>query len=463
MVGEGGTRMGIPAKRTTWFAAGALFLIVAGTASYFVGRHLIRTSPSMARKVHAPLPVQVAAAEKVNLTEVTGAVGVVEPTALVKLSVESGARVEEVAVDVGEMVHPGHVLVRFDRALLAAAQKTAQAAYARAGGERERAGLEFKRVEAMYRKGYPDALLKTAHAAYHQAKGERERASLNLKRVVAIYDRGLLPKIEVEKAQGEEQKAIVHFNEAQEGLLRAQKSLQTEIEKARSDMEEADARFSEAEERLLRTDRALRDAVLVSPVVGIVMDRQINSGEIVHGLEQKILEIGRIDEVIVAAKVAEERVGSVRLNQPASVSFNAYPNDVFEGEVVKIKPVTDPETKTFIVYVRVSNPELKLKPGLTGFVRVRIKREALAVPSLALINPTGAAESTVFVVEDGTRVRLTKVRIGAISEGMTEIIDGLSSGDEVVTVGQFYLRDKDRVRIGDEFKNLAAKIAQKEL
>ena len=89
----------------------------------------------------------------------------------------------------------------------------------------------------------------------------------------------------------------------------------------------------------------------------------------------------------------------------------------------------------------------------------RVHPAALAVPSVALINPTGLQESAVFVVGDDNRARFRKVKVGAIAEGMTGVLDGLKEGDRVVTVGQMDLRDGDQVRIGDEFDDLRRKAA----
>ena len=62
----------------------------------------------------------------------------------------------------------------------------------------------------------------------------------------------------------------------------------------------------------------------------------------------------------------------------------------------------------------------------------------------------GVRDSAVFVVGDDSRARMRKVRVGAVGEGMTQILDGLAAGDRVVVVGQYHLKDGDLVRIGDK-------------
>lgn len=261
----------------------------------------------------------------------------------------------------------------------------------------------------------------TARTALDQAGGELDRATQYARRIGTIYEQNLLPKIDLEKAQAA--------------------------------VDEAKTRRSGAQEKHLRAEKDLENATLVSPVQGVVMERAINEGE-TPKLGQKLLTIGRIDEVVIEAKMAEERVGDVQHRQAAEVTFNAYPNDVFTGEVARIKPVTDPQTRTFLVYVKLANPDLKLKPGLTGFIRIKREHRTLAVPSVALISPTGVRESTVFVVDPGSTATLRRVKVGIVAEGKTEVLAGLAAGDRVVAVGQLNLRDGDLVRIGDEFNDV---------
>ncbi len=273
-----------------------------------------------------------------------------------------------------------------------------------------------------------NAALATAKTAFDQAEADRQRAALYHQRITVVYQQGLLPKIAAEKAQAALDEATTNYHRAREKLLQAKKDLQ--------------------------------NATLRSPVAGVVMERQINPGETPRP-HQKLFTLGRIDQVLVVANIAEERIAEISPGQPATVTLTAFPNDVFEGTVVKVKPVIDPKTRTFMVYTKVANPKLKLKPGLTAFTRIRREHEVLAVPSVSLINPTGVQESTVFVLEDGATARLRRVKVGVVAEGMTEIRHGLTEGESVVVIGQLALRDGDQVVIGDEFKELKPQVAQK--
>ena len=78
--------------------------------------------------------------------------------------------------------------------------------------------------------------------------------------------------------------------------------------------------------------------------------------------------------------------------------------NVSKAKVVKIDPNIDPVTRTFTAYVEIKNQDFRLKPGLSGFARIRRSaKDVLAVPSIAIMNPSGE-QASVFVVDDtGTR------------------------------------------------------------
>src|SRR5207247_10158101 len=90
-------------------------------------------------------------------------------------------------------------------------------------------------------------------------------------------------------------------------------------------------------------------------------------------------------------------------------------------------------------------PDIPLKPGLSGFGHIRRNaKDVMVVPSIAIMNPSGEQDS-VFVVNGTNHANLRKVHPGVVVDAMTEITNGLKEGEKVVTVGQFYLKENDKV------------------
>lgn len=217
------------------------------------------------------------------------------------------------------------------------------------------------------------------------------------------------------------------------------------------DVEKSEIALADAREALAKATFSLRQAEIdfehvkmESPIDGIVLERLVNPGEWTHR-DQIVLKLGSLETVLMAIKVTEEKMHSVEVNLSAETSFPAFPGEVFEGKVLKVNPNIDPITRTFTAYVEINNPELRLKPGLSGFSRIRRSaKDTLAVPSIAVINPSGEQPS-VFVVDESGRADLRKVRSGIVVNAMTEILNGLSEGEKVVTVGQLYLKEHDKI------------------
>jgi RND family efflux transporter MFP subunit len=217
------------------------------------------------------------------------------------------------------------------------------------------------------------------------------------------------------------------------------------------DLEKYQMALADAKIDLAKATVSLRQAEIdlehvrqLSPIDGIVLERLVNPNEFTKP-GQVIMKLGVLNTVLMAAKVTEEKMHSVQLGLPADTTFPAFPSEVFKGTVVKIDPNIDPFTRTFTTYVKINNPDFRLKPGLSGFARIRrTAKDVLAVPSIAVMNPSGE-QSQVFVVDATNHAKLRNVHPGIVVDAMTEITGGLKEGDKVVTVGQLYLKDDDKV------------------
>jgi membrane fusion protein, multidrug efflux system len=224
------------------------------------------------------------------------------------------------------------------------------------------------------------------------------------------------------------------------------KNMGTAVDLEKSEMALADAKQALAQHTLSlrQAEIDLERTRMVSPINGIVLERLVNPGEFTQPNEV-VMKLGVLSSVLMAAKISEEKMHSVQLGLAAETSFPAFPGETFHGEVVKIDPNIDPTTRTFTTFVKIPNPDLRLKPGLSGFVRIRrTAKDVLAVPSIATMNPSGE-QAFVFVVDGSNHANLRKVRPGAVIDAMTEITHGLKEGERVVTVGQLYLKNHDKV------------------
>jgi len=224
------------------------------------------------------------------------------------------------------------------------------------------------------------------------------------------------------------------------------KNMGTQLDLEKSEMALADAReaFAKSTLSLRQAEIDLEHVKMQSPIDGIVLERLVNPGEWTKP-GQLVIKLGSLNTVLMAPKLTEDKMHSVELGLPAETSFPAFPGAVFRGKVFKIDPNIDPLTRTFTAYVEINNPDFRLKPGLSGFARIRrTAKDALVVPSIAVMDPSGE-QPVVYVVNDSNRANLRKVRSGVVANGLTEITSGLKEGERVVTVGLLNLKENDKV------------------
>ena len=362
-------------KRPHWIIFFAICLIL-GFLVFVTIIHVINTTPSKAKLLHAPSPVETVPVRRQNLDEVIGGSGSIEQAQTVQLTSQITAEVLEVPAKIGDIVKKGDLLVRWDDRLI-------------------------------------------------QATLEANRAYVDVSNI----------KIKDETRQVQRYTAL------------KQKNMGTPLDLEKSEMSLADARESLAKATLSlrQAEIDLEHVKMRSPLDGIVLERLVNPGENTPR-DQVMMKIGSLNNVLLAAKMSEEKMHSLQTGLPGEASFPAFPGERFEGKVVKIDPNIDPVTRTFTAYVEIKNQDFRLKPGLSGFARVRRSaKDVLAVPSIAITNPSGD-EASVFVVDESNHASLRKIRPGIVVDAMTEVRAGLKEGEKIVTVGQLYLNNNDKVR-----------------
>jgi membrane fusion protein (multidrug efflux system) len=219
-------------------------------------------------------------------------------------------------------------------------------------------------------------------------------------------------------------------------------AMQTKGYASAVEIEQARTADTAAQEALVEDEFNLTTTKITSPAPAIVLQRSVNPGEITS-VGSAGFKLGIIAPIYMVAQVSEEKIGSVHLGMEGAVSTDGFPGVIFKGKVVKIDGAVSDTTRTFGVYVSIPNEDVRLIPGITGYARLQNEHMGLAVPSTAVIDPVGD-RATVFVVSDN-RAHIRNVRRGLMAEGMTELLDGVQEGEQVVTVGMQELHDNDRV------------------
>lgn len=200
------------------------------------------------------------------------------------------------------------------------------------------------------------------------------------------------------------------------------------------------ARAGAAEARAAIADRVIR-----APFSGWVSLRNVSPGAIIPA-GTEIATVSDLSQIKLDFSVPETLMGALRPGQAIAAKAAAYPDQPFSGQVRTIDPVIDPATRAVMVRAILPNPNLRLKPGMLLTVRVTAgERTALSVPELAIVGD--GDDRYVYVMDKDSKARRTPVRTGAHQGGRVEVVEGLQSGQKVITDGVVKLTDGMTVRL----------------
>jgi Cu(I)/Ag(I) efflux system membrane fusion protein len=189
-----------------------------------------------------------------------------------------------------------------------------------------------------------------------------------------------------------------------------------------------------------------------APFSGYVMDLGARQGaEVQPGT--MLFQLADLNSVWVTAEVPETQAAWLKPGDRAEIEVPALPGERFEGQVDYLYPELTQATRTLRVRVVVKNPHKHLRPGMFAAAHFRSMTQdrSLTVPSESVIK-TGT-RSFVIVADDDTHFRPTRVRVGAEQGGRSEILEGLTLGQNVVASGQFLIDSEANLR--GAFDNLA--------
>lgn len=190
-------------------------------------------------------------------------------------------------------------------------------------------------------------------------------------------------------------------------------------------------------EDILRTGKARRTLTLHAPSSGVVLQKNVVQGQAIQP-GQMLYDIADLSEVWVDVALREADVGAVRVGSTASVQFAGYPGAPLAGRVAYVYPTLDSISRSMRARIEVPNRSGRLMPGMYATVALTTpSRTALTVPSSAVLR-TGV-RALVFVDKGGGRLEPQTVQLGREAGDFTEIVDGLSTGQRVVTSAQFLL------------------------
>ncbi len=229
--------------------------------------------------------------------------------------------------------------------------------------------------------------------------------------------------------------------------LEQYENVEVQLQNAKNQLQTAETALSLSQQNQNITNFNLKYSKILAPANGTILKRMAEPNEIV-GVGKPIFLFGSSDKAFVLkVSMTDKQIVHLKLGDPATIRFDAYPGTNFSGSIRELAGQADPFTGTYEVEVQVRSQGQQLLSGFIGEVEIlgQTKRDVFPVDAAALISADGK-EGEVFIVK-GNQVQQTTIQIYQIKGQNMLVQAGLEVGDQVVVTGAGYLEDGQQVTI----------------
>jgi multidrug efflux pump subunit AcrA (membrane-fusion protein) len=378
-------------------------------------------------------------AQQGTVTPRTSLPGIIAPLQNVGITSTLSEAADRVPVKEGDLVQRGQLLAQLDtadlRAQLAADIASIQTNQARQTQTYDQASLTISQSSN---------IVNQARAALRQWQQTLATDTLNLTRYAELVRNGY-----ISQQQYDAQASAVKND--QEAVRAAQVTLQNDISQVRangttstglqgSQVQAAIATTQMTQAQADQIRVSIVKATIVSPIDGIVINRNLNPGE--YPGTRQIFTLQETDRVYAVLNGSASAIAGMQAGNTVIVAAATLPGRQFTGRVDGILNPINPGSTNFIVKVLLANAHELLRPGMpvSGVARLA-SVTGLRIPATAFLDTTN---STVQTVSNGL-VHTAKVTMMA-QDGQGAIVTGLAPGTAVISNGQLGLTDGQTVQ-----------------
>ncbi len=386
-------------------------VMILGVMAWFFGRNRDQT-----------IRVTTDKSKKRDITETVAANGKIQPEIDVKISPDVSGEIIVLAVEEGDYVEKGDLLVKLKPDVYESALNRAEASLNNAKANLANSRARLTQVEAKFR-----------------------QAKANFDRQKKLHEQGAISQADFETALSNYETAEADVKAAEETVRASQFSVQS-----------AEASLKEAKDNLERT-------IIHAPRSGTISGLQVEEGERMVGTAQmagtEMMHVSDLHRMEVDVEVNENDIVRVSLGDTADVEVDAYLDENFRGVVteianaattsgqsvdqvtnfsVKIRLLRDPYEHLLVEEDSLGSP---FRPGMSATVDIRTEtvKQAVSLPIRAVTTREDTAggkeeelQECVFRVRDNRALR-TDVKTGIQDNKYIQVLEGIEAGEEVIT------------------------------
>lgn len=424
--------------------------------------------------------------------------GKIQPIQSVNISPKSSGLLAELNVEQGQTVKKGQIIARMDNSEIKMRiiqykanleQAKAQLAESLAGSRPEEIAQGKARVAqaqaqlAIIREGNRLQEIQQAQAQVDSAKAAVELTESRLKRYQDLAKNGAISQDSLEQYISENRKAKANLEEAQKRLsllkignrnqdIQKQQAIVNQEKEALRKLENGNrpeeigrlkAAVASAEAQLKQQQVQLEDTIIRAPFAGIITQRYATVGGFVSPAVSASSSASATSTSIVAlakglevlANVPEVDISQIKQRQKVEITVDAYPDEIFQGQVRLIAPeaVVEQNVTSFQVRVTVNKGSEKLRSGMNvsevTFIGNNIQN-ALLIPQELIVTRKG--KTGVWLLGEKNQPEFNLVKIGANIDNEVQVLDGLKAGDRIF-IDLPKTKEKEKTEQSKENKN----------
>ncbi len=376
--------------------------------------------------------------------------GNVTPIETVKLSFKLAGVINEVIPEEGSVVKSGELIANLktddynlQKKAAEADKYSAQAGVSAAESQYEAAMAEYESAKYQVETEIPSKVT--------QAKAQLDLTQATYDRVKTLYENGISTKSQFDEISAKLTADTETYQQALDAKGIAESKLEASLKKVEAYGAQVSASSAVVEKAQAAVDKSvndLSDTAIYSPMNGVILKKLYSSGETVAA-GYPVVAIGNINSVYVEVGVSDKYINSIKQGQSANIYVYGTDKE-YTGTVEEIGSLADSTTRTFNVKIRVDNPNGEIRPGMVAKANLNISGESVClVPVSSVIQLSSG--SVIFTYDESTNTVTKKpVVTGDIIGDNIQIIEGITTGDTIVTEGQFLLKDGDTVIVQTE-------------
>lgn len=314
--------------------------------------------------------------ERTNVAVTVSATGTLQAVTTVQVGSQASGAVAWLGADFNSQVKRGQVIAKLDSTSFDAQIASASAAVASADAAVEAAETDIRNQ---------DANIQAAKANQEVTRVQSDDAAALVERYKSLKE--VMAGRDIEAAQAQAGMAAGRVAQASAQVAQAVAARQS----ANAKLLQAKAQRAQAQAQLDQARANLSHTVITSPIDGVVVSRDVDTGQTVAASLQAptLFTIANdLTKMQVLASIDEADVGQIRNGIKVNFTVDAFPGETFSGQVsqVRLNAQALQNVVTYTAVIEVSNSDLKLRPGMTTNITFSVEQrdDVLAVPNAAL-------------------------------------------------------------------------------